>query len=437
VAKTDWMKGDGPFTLDVSRLPLTILNAIEVTRRLGYSFLWIDCLCILQDSNDDKRREIAQMRNIYRNARVTIAAAKSSSVETPFLSHADPDYSMQPFNIPFLNSDGIVTPISVGYRANYVQAKDPWNSRAWTLEEQLLSSRLLIYSTNGLMWQCKGSLQVERDPSQGPKPLLGLPWSQDEIPSEEEVDTHELWADILCNYTQREVTHAKDKLVAFAAIAEEFAQIWQDKYVAGLWQSRLFEDLLWHRHLTSDFRPSMKLMPRPAKYRAPSWSWAAIDGYIIPGGTDFSRESYQFEVISYAAELESEIVPFGAVVTGTLRVKALLVLCTWRPAACPAQDLCDGWVIPPSDIEGEAESLIDPAADINLDALDPELKLGEYIWCLPVARITTEYTGHPFEGLVLKEVSSEIYQRIGYFSNCHDGYLFETLYPCRKEISII
>ena len=62
-------------SIDCAVLPQTILDAIKCTRSLGLRFLWVDALCILQDSDEDKGRELVRMRNIYRNAYVTIIAA--------------------------------------------------------------------------------------------------------------------------------------------------------------------------------------------------------------------------------------------------------------------------------------------------------------------------------------------------------------------------
>ena len=100
-----------------------------------------------------------------------------------------------------------------------------------------------------------------------------------EEPEREDLLT--LWSDILGECTQRNLTHAEDELVAFAAIAEAFHDTWGDEYLAGLWRRNLFEDLLWHRDHTSDFQEYPTLKPRPTKFRAPSWSWAAIDGYVF------------------------------------------------------------------------------------------------------------------------------------------------------------
>ena len=69
-----------------STLPATIQDAIIVTRKLGLRYLWVDALCIFQDSTSDKDAEIAKMDQIYQNARLTISAASAEKCQDGFLA---------------------------------------------------------------------------------------------------------------------------------------------------------------------------------------------------------------------------------------------------------------------------------------------------------------------------------------------------------------
>jgi len=71
------------FRLD--NLSQTVRDAVEVTRSLGLPYLWVDALCIIQDDEDDKSREIELMATIYKNAAVTIAALSASGTTEGFL----------------------------------------------------------------------------------------------------------------------------------------------------------------------------------------------------------------------------------------------------------------------------------------------------------------------------------------------------------------
>lgn len=64
--------------IGLSTLPQTLQDAILVVRWLGIGYIWIDCLCILQDSKADWEHESARMADVYSNAYITIAASQST-----------------------------------------------------------------------------------------------------------------------------------------------------------------------------------------------------------------------------------------------------------------------------------------------------------------------------------------------------------------------
>jgi hypothetical protein len=64
--------------IQLATLPQTIQDAILLTRRFSIRFLWVDALCILQDSDNDWSREAKSMASIYANSLLTIAAASES-----------------------------------------------------------------------------------------------------------------------------------------------------------------------------------------------------------------------------------------------------------------------------------------------------------------------------------------------------------------------
>jgi hypothetical protein len=66
-------------------LPQTIQDAIEVTRGMRMKYLWVDALCIVQDSEEDKVRNLSVMHLTYQNSLLTIVAARASSAEHGFL----------------------------------------------------------------------------------------------------------------------------------------------------------------------------------------------------------------------------------------------------------------------------------------------------------------------------------------------------------------
>jgi hypothetical protein len=59
--------------------PNTIRDSMKLTASSGHRFLWVDALCIVQNDENDKAVNIADMRQIYTFAILTIVAATGDS----------------------------------------------------------------------------------------------------------------------------------------------------------------------------------------------------------------------------------------------------------------------------------------------------------------------------------------------------------------------
>lgn len=64
--------------IPIEALPKTFQEAVSICRRLSLRYLWIDTLCIVQDSNEDKQRQLPKMASVFENCLLTIAATKAS-----------------------------------------------------------------------------------------------------------------------------------------------------------------------------------------------------------------------------------------------------------------------------------------------------------------------------------------------------------------------
>jgi Heterokaryon incompatibility protein (HET) len=60
--------------IPLESMPLNYKDAVITTRKLSFRYLWIDSLCIIQDSMQDWEAESAKMGEVYQNAQLTIAA---------------------------------------------------------------------------------------------------------------------------------------------------------------------------------------------------------------------------------------------------------------------------------------------------------------------------------------------------------------------------
>jgi hypothetical protein len=264
----------------LSACPPTIRDAILACRELSCRYLWIDALCIIQDSATDWGYEASRMQSVYRNSWVTIVAESADSTEYGFLHGRDTKLWDQ---------------------------KAPLRTRGWALQEDLLAPRRLTYHYDSLSFECQSILE-EADLLSGCRKLESLTKEQ----------SYDVWNTIVREYSRRYLTQEKDILPALSGLARTFQYINQDVYLAGLWKKQLLSGLLWNSEDFGTARPLLK------GYRAPSWSWASHNGrtsYLV--GNKGSKEIYVAEVLDAHTVLKGND-PFGQVTDGRIKIRSLL-----------------------------------------------------------------------------------------------------------------
>ncbi|KAH8665082.1 heterokaryon incompatibility protein-domain-containing protein [Tricladium varicosporioides] len=145
--------------ITLSLLPKTIQDAVAVTQKLGLQYLWVDALCIKQDSEEDWATESSKMADIYGNATLTIAATGGSNCNSGCFIKASGDTTHTLSKISLLLPDLSTGTISICTESIKDPMREPLNRRAWALQERLLSPRLLVYSSGTVSWQCQTKVQ--------------------------------------------------------------------------------------------------------------------------------------------------------------------------------------------------------------------------------------------------------------------------------------
>jgi hypothetical protein len=271
-------------------LPQTFRDAITITKTLGLDYLWIDSLCIIQDDKLDWQREASRMALVYENAQFTIAATWGSNGEAgcfhayiPSLNiqlraHRDPvDNTTQPGVQIYVRPDK-------DDKKYLIQA--PLNTRAWVLQEMLLSPRTIIFGEDQMHWTCASLLDSEDGLDYDDSMAAGaLPYPRSTILSCESDDVDrrspirfsESWAFTVSDYSSRQLSYARDKLAALAGVTQAYQRIFGDEPLAGLWRQNIPRGLLWQ---TSPSTHSCLDTEAIKALNIPTWSWLKMKGEV-------------------------------------------------------------------------------------------------------------------------------------------------------------
>ena len=319
-------------------LPQTIQDAITTTRKLGLRFLWVDALCILQDSMSDKDVEITRMGQIYHNAHVTICAASAERCHDGFLevrSRQDQWSPSRRFSkLPIPCPDGTTGNILLRESRLYYPATEPLNRRAWALQERLLSPRVLTYGSWQLYWRCHSLQHCDGGSTewfhwQGAERLTTgeIVENDDKTVLGDRNQLWDNWTNIIGAYTGQGLTVPSDRLPALSGIAAKFQKFLDDIYCAGLWRSCLQKGLSWQ---VGEPRVS-----RPSKYRAPTWAWPSVYGEILWENNAPKTESEiakATKILACSVSPANPLAPLGGVTDGILKIKGIVKTIDWDGA---------------------------------------------------------------------------------------------------------
>lgn len=286
----------------MQELPLTFQHAIAITRKLGYQYLWIDSLCIIQDSKEDWDVESLDMKRVYQMSALTIGAARGAD------SHAGCFVTRQPLDhfpcrIAQLSTGFWKTPFDremPGKSLPHAFTGAPLFDRCWVLQERMLSPRTLYYGPKGLHWECtecysneiyrqgRSSASLKTDTGDL-EPLSGLGihiYASDHRlkldmsklgPSTTLIDVfeettyirhfYEVWNKLLVPYTKMKLSFPSDILRALSGLISSIEQSTGLTSVSGHWKEFLPFDLLW-RNASPDHCSKAPVYA--------SWSWASM-----------------------------------------------------------------------------------------------------------------------------------------------------------------
>lgn len=268
----------------VSSLPLAFQDAIKIATSLNIQYLWIDGLCIKQDQDRlDWEIESLTMGKVYANAFLNISAALAVDGNEPL-------YPTRLWSE--LTPSEMTIEVDGKTHRLYMFDADLWDAeitraplieRGWVFQERMLARRVLHFSTRQLGWECGELSALEMFPKGLPANLNTFltkrsfqTWLADGARHTSFSKLRTPWHDIMEEYSSCSFTYPRDKLIAFAGIVTKISECTGTELVAGMMVESLTFDLAWWRWIEDRTRFPLT----DASDRAPSWSWASVDGRI-------------------------------------------------------------------------------------------------------------------------------------------------------------
>ena len=305
-----------------SELNRTFQDTVLVTRALGFRYVWIDSLCIIQDSASDWQRESSLMGSVYSGGAINIAADAAEDGDQGFLSKRTP--SCFPYTLPDNDSHGMLL-MKASKRKRWVEYSGNLRRRAWVFQEYTLSACSIRYNMNGISWECRCGchydsevISEENQSRRDTRALKNLPLQWRSVspssPANKISEVMALWRKLINEYSKKELTFEMDVLSALSGFASLVHTATGDQYLAGNWRCDLPAALQWVPQ-DPDWRSTT--------YLAPTWSWAACKKscpvvYPFPSTTQF-----KVKVLDAGVTLDGDN-PFGRVSDGFLKLEGLV-----------------------------------------------------------------------------------------------------------------
>ncbi|VTO87268.1 unnamed protein product [Fusarium graminearum] len=288
----------------------TFRDAVQLVHKMGYRYIWIDSLCIFQDSPSDWEVEAALMNDVYGNSFCNISAIRSSYDASLGLFGqriVDPR-TFEPFSVDaefLVDGNRRLENCQITYNSLFTNDvnNSTLSSRGWVVQERFLARRIIHFTRTQLYWECLEVTRSEEDPD-NQRGLLETDEHTNEYRETREYKAtlrkiiegtgleerdygrqgsapfnlawpapRECWRLMVQTYSSCDLTQKNDRLIAILGVAKRFQEFYpNDKYMVGLWKQALHTDLMWE---------SNAFEGAPVKRDvsiAPSWSWASLSG---------------------------------------------------------------------------------------------------------------------------------------------------------------
>jgi Heterokaryon incompatibility protein (HET) len=300
------------------QLPRVLQDAMYLTHYLGERYLWCDALCIVQDDAMFKHSQIALMGFIYGQAFLTICALSSADAGVGLLGFSQAAPGGLPLDVAF--STNKYAYVSTPSNLEDIIQLLPYEQRAWTFQERLLSKRCMFFTATHFYFQCQGAGMCSSDAFGKVLPYITRrrgtqDWSPLPKPSPLETVRHRdfrvnfYWT-LVEKYTLRQLTYPEDVLDAFTALSSTFQEVFSCMVKKGILEMAFSCALCW-----AGVERLARRVPRSNESLSssqvlPSWSWCAWEGpatFIFKDDAAIWEQFYLSYVYNFMLEEEGKV----------------------------------------------------------------------------------------------------------------------------------
>lgn len=417
-------------SIDWPELSQTFRDAIIFTAKLGIRYLWIDSLCIVQDSKVDWQEESSKMASIYENAFVTLAANRSDDDSKGLFAPRTTKSAAIKVDVPGRPTMSVLVREAIKhdqfYQGSAKSTRDstyPLFQRAWCFQERILATRIPHFTKNEVVFECKTGCKCECT-------SIGLrgdnfikAYYQELFAGKYYVNSWVGWRTVVSDYSKKRLTDSHDVLPALSGVSSRLQCEELGTFMAGLWEKELIYGLFWYTKTPT-------LVPNPV-YTAPSFSWASLIGRAdfedLQWTDNYNRSSDirfpNFKLINATCSVKGSNA-YGEVHEGTVELKARChpvvvrhhpnrrpeMIVIWQP------DLTSPYYPAPDNLS-ESRTLTDRVF-LGCGRTSVEPAFEQKLTC--IIGFWTSYKGNYLKqaatGLVLEKLSKNfLYRRVGYF----------------------
>jgi len=258
-------------------LPQTVKDAIVLLQKYEERYLWVDCLCIVQDS-ERTRDQVDNMGEIYAGAYLTIVAATASGRLNTRKSLRD------------LENSSLDSTTRRLYNKLF---KTKWATRGWTFQEQMLSKRVMIFLDGDVFWDCQRCVWNRENLT--PEFAPSTSFIRPHYDTARRIFTMSLpdlnvYIEMVSLYNNRDLTYPQDALPAISGVLNTLKRSFISGFVSGLPCNFLDIALLWQPYSIADRRVVKDGGSIALRRHLPSWSWC---GWRCPVDPHYLRSRFE------------------------------------------------------------------------------------------------------------------------------------------------